>query len=375
MQADLVLARHKKDHGAYPRRMAMVLWGTDNLKSEGGPIAQALWLIGAEPRFDSFGRLAGANLIPLETIGRPRVDVVITLSGIFRDLLPLQTRLLAEASLLAAKADEPAAMNPIRAHALAYSIEHGIDLEAAALRVFSNASGTYGANVNQLIEAGTWQDENELADVYTKRKSFAYGVDGQPVAREALLGSILSGVDACYQNIESIELGITSVDHYFDTLGGISSAIKRAGGGDVTVYVGDQTTGKGKVRTLSEQVALETRTRTLNPKWFEAMLTHGYEGVRQIESQVSNTLGWSATTGQVEAWVYKRMTETFMLDETMRRRLSELNPKASAKLVNRLIEARDRNYWTPDEETWKALCAAGDEMEDRAEGIGLEAAV
>ncbi len=373
-QADRVIARHLQDHGVPPKRLAMVLWGTDNLKSEGGPIAQALWLIGAKPRFDGFGRLAGADLIELEELGRPRIDVVITLSGIFRDLLPLQTKLLAEACLKAAQADEPLEMNPVRAHALAYMAEHNCSIETAAMRVFSNAAGAYGSNVNMLIDAGTWNDGDELAETYTRRKSFAYGVDGRPVQQESLLGAILKDVDAAYQNIESIELGITSVDHYFDTLGGISRAIKRAGGGDVTVYVGDQTCGTGKVRSLSEQVALETRTRMLNPKWYEAMLAHGYEGVRQIESHVTNTLGWSATTGQVQPWVYRTLTETFMLDEAMRRRLSELNPKASAKLVNRLIEASERKYWTPDEKTWDALRAAGDEIEDRVEGIIAEVA-
>ncbi|GGB33705.1 magnesium chelatase subunit H [Roseibium aquae] len=373
-QAELLMSRYVKDTGALPKRIAMVLWGTDNLKTEGGPIAQALWLIGAKPRFDSFGRLAGADLIPLAELGRARVDLVITLSGIFRDLLPLQTKLLAEACLKAAKADEPENMNPIRAHALAFMEQQGCDIETASLRVFSNAAGAYGSNVNLLVESGAWQEDGELADTYTKRKSFAYGIDGQPVQQEALLTAVLKETQSAYQNLESVELGVTSVDHYFDMLGGITSAIKKAGGGDAAVYVGDQTTGSGKVRSLSEQVALETRTRMLNPKWYEAMLDHGYEGVRQIESHVTNTLGWSATTGQVDPWVYKTLTETYMLDETMRKRLAELNPKASAKLVNRLIEAGDRNYWTPDEDMWEALRAAGDEIEDRVEGIGVEEA-
>ncbi|MTH98797.1 magnesium chelatase subunit H [Roseibium sp. RKSG952] len=373
-QAELLIDRHVKDHGAPPRRMAMVLWGTDNLKSEGGPIGQALWLIGAAPRFDSFGRLSGADLIPLQDLGRPRIDLVITLSGIFRDLLPMQTRLLAEACFKAASADEPEEMNPVRAHALAYASQHGCSLQDAALRVFSNASGAYGSNVNMLIESGAWAEDDELAETYSKRKSFAYGVDGKPVARADLLEAVLKDTDMAYQNLDSVELGVTSIDHYFDMLGGLSSAIRKAGGKRVAVYVGDQTCGQAKVRTLSEQVALETRTRMLNPKWYEAMLDHGYEGVRQIESHVTNTLGWSATTGQVDPWVYRTLTETFMLDEDMRKRLSELNPKASAKLVNRLIEAGDRNYWTPDEDTWDALRAAGDELEDRVEGIGVEAA-
>ena len=371
-QAQRLIDRYIKDHGELPRSVALVLWGTDTMKTEGAPIAQALALIGAKPRFDGFGRLAGADLIPLEELGRPRIDVTMTLSGIFRDLLPLHTKLLAEASLLAAQADEALDQNAIRANALAYAEERKCDLETAALRVFSNASGAYGSNVNLLIDSGAWEGEDEIADTYSNRKCFAYGVNGKAVKQPELLKTILRGVDVSYQNIDSVEVSITSVDHYFDTLGGISRAVKQAGGKDLPVYVGDQTSGTGKVRALSEQVALETRTRTLNPKWYEALLDHGYEGVRQIENHVTNTFGWSATTGQVEPWVYQNLTESFVLDETMRRRLADLNPKASAKLANRLIEAGERNYWTPDEETWAALRAAGDELEDRVEGIIVE---
>ncbi|WP_187972624.1 magnesium chelatase subunit H [Aquibium microcysteis] len=373
-QATLLVERHVKDKGALPECIALVLWGTDTMKTEGAPIGQALALIGARPRFDSYGRLAGADLIPLAELGRPRIDVMMTLSGIFRDLMPLQTKLLAEASLLAAEADEPLERNFVRKHALAYAAEKGCGIEEAALRVFSNAAGAYGSNVNMMVESGCWEDEDELAEAYSRRKCFAYGRDGKPVKRPELMGAILKDVDAAYQNLESVELGITTIDHYFDTLGGISRAVRRASGGDVPVYVGDQTRGQGKVRTLSEQVALETRTRTLNPKWYEGLLAHGYEGVRQIEAHVTNTFGWSATTGQVAPWVYQNMAETFVLDETMRRRMADLNPRAASKLAGRLIEATDRAYWTPDAATLDALRAAGDELEDRVEGVGVEAA-
>ncbi len=373
-QAERLVARHLADNGRLPESLAMVLWGTDNLKSEGGPIGQALALIGAVPRFDSYGRLSGAALKPLADLGRPRIDVMMTLSGIFRDLLPLQTRLLAEAALLAATADEPEEQNFVRKHSLAYAAAHGCDLETAALRVFSNAAGAYGSNVNMLVDSSAWNDEDELAEAYTRRKCFAYGRDGQPVKRAELLTSILSDVEAAYQNIESVELGITTVDHYFDTLGGISRAMKRASGEAVPVYVGDQTRGAGKVRTLAEQVSLEARTRTLNPKWYEGLLAHGYEGVRQIEAHVTNTLGWSATTGQVAPWIYQNVAETFVLDPEMRRRIAELNPKAAAKIAGRLIEANDRSYWSPDAATLDALRQAGDELEDRVEGVGVEAA-
>jgi len=349
------------------------LWGSDNIKSDGTQIAQALALIGATPRFDSFGRLSGADLIPLHVLGRPRIDVIMTLSGIFRDLLPLQTKMLAEAAFKAAAADEDPEWNYVRANALAHMAETGVDLETAALRIFSNAEGAYGSNVNQLVDSSAFDQEDELADAYEARKSFAYGRNGKPTQNQQLLKKVLSKVELAYQNLESVELGVTTVDHYFDTLGGISRAVKRARDGEnIPVYISDHTKGTGKVRHLSDQVALETRSRSLNPKFYEALLDHGAEGVRQLEAHVTNTLGWSATTGQVDPWVYQRITETFVLDEVMRERLAALNPTASSRMANRLLEATDRAYWTPDVATIAALQSAADALEDRMEGIAAQ---
>ncbi len=372
--ASHLLDRHLQSGATFPESLAMVLWGTDNLKSEGAAIAQALALMGARPRIDGYGRVAGAELIPLEELGRPRVDVVITLSGIFRDLLPLQIRMLAEAAWLASDADEPIEHNFVRKHSLAHQAEHGCDLETASLRVFSNAEGAYGANVNQLVDGGAWTDPDELAEVFERRKGFAYGIKGPPVASRELLKSALAGVELTYQNLESAELGVTDIDHYVDALGGMSRSVARARGEAAPVYILDSTRGQPKVRTLSEQVELETRTRTLNPEWYEAMLEHGFEGVRNIESHVTNTLGWSATTGQVAPWVYQRISETFVLDPEMRARLTSLNPKASARVADRLMEACDRDFWQPDEATLAALREASDEIEDRLEGLMVAAA-
>ncbi len=373
-QAARLIERGVVDAGRIPETIAMVLWGTDNLKSEGAQIAQALALMGARPRFDSYGRLAGAELIALDELAHPRIDVIATLSGVFRDLLPLQTRMLAEAALLASTADEPIERNFIRKHTLAHQSDHGCDVETAALRVFSNAEGAYGANVNLMIDGGAWTDPNELADCFERQKGFAYGVKGTPVRQAAILASALKTVDCAYQNLESVELGITTIDQYVDALGGISRAVTRAKGEAAPVYIGDQTQGAGKVRSLQEQVALETRTRMLNPAWTEALLKHGYEGVRQIEGHLTTTMGWSATTGEVDAWVYQRIGETYVLDAEMRERLAALNPKAAARVANRLIEAADRHYWTPDAATMAALHAASDDLEDRLEGVVAVAA-
>jgi magnesium chelatase subunit H len=277
--------------------------------------------------------------------------------------------MLAEAAFLAASADEPIEMNFVRKHVLDYQRATGCDLETAALRVFSNADGAYGANVNQLIDSGAWAEEDELADAYEARKCFAFGRNGKAVRQSAVLQDSLKRVDLAYQNVESVELGVTTIDHYVDTLGGISRAVKRAKGVEAPVYIGDQTTGKAKVRTLAEQVTLETRTRTLNPRWYEGQLKAGYEGVRQIEAQVTNTMGWSATTGQVSPWVYQQISETYVLDAEMRKRLAQLNPIASARMAKRLLEACDRKYWAPDDATLQALRQASDELEDRLEGV------
>jgi magnesium chelatase subunit H len=362
-----------RTHDGLPKTVALVLWGSDNIKSNGGPIAQALSLMGAKPRFDANGRLCGADLISLEQLGRARIDVVITLSGIFRDLLPLQTKMLADAALQCAMADEPLEMNPIRAHALAFSQAQNCSLEIAALRVFSNSEGAYGSNVNQLVDSSAFKDDGDFADAYQARKSFAYSKDGEASQQSQLLQDTLKNVELAYQNLESVELGVTTVDHYFDTLGGIAAAVKRAKGGvETPVYIGDQTRGGGQVRTLREQVALETRARSLNPKFYEPLLQHGHEGVRAIEAHITNTVGWSATTGKVDEWVYQELSETFVLDEDMRNRLSALNPQASMRMANRLLEASDRAYWKPDETTLAALQSAADAIEDQLEGIAAE---
>jgi magnesium chelatase subunit H len=279
----------------------------------------------------------------------------------------MQIRLLAEASFLAASADEPVEQNFIRQHALAFMAEHpGSDLECASLRVFGNTEGAYGANVNHLIDSSCWDNENELGDAFTQRKGFAYGREGRPVRNTAVLHSALASVSLTYQNLDSVELGVTSIDTYFDTLGGISRAVlqaKHQRDGNAAeappVFIGDQTQGEGVVRSLTEQVALETRSRMLNPKWHESMLQHGYEGVRQIEAHLTNTMGW----------LYQQLAQTFVLDPAMRERMAQLNPTASAKVANRLLEATRRQYWQPDAETMTALLRAGEELEDRLEGI------
>ncbi len=370
-RAEQLLARAVADSGALPETVAVVLWGTDNMKSEGAPLAQVMSMMGVVPRFDSVGRLTGARLLPLAQLGRPRVDVVITLSGIFRDLLPLQVRLLAEASLICAQADEDPEQNFIRKHALATMADTGCDLPTAALRVFSNADGTYGSNVNLLIDTGKWQSEDELADMFVQRKGFAYGTDGRPTAQPALMKRALGSATLSFQGLDSVDLGATDIDQYVESLGGMTRVIAQQRGENPAVYVGDFNGAKGKVRSLSEQVELESRTKILNPRWYESQLNYGYEGVRNIAGHMITTFGWSATggAGTVPQWVYAEVSKTFVLDEEMRNRMASMNPDAASGLAQRLLEATDRGFWTPDDATLEALREAAAELEDRLEGV------
>ncbi|MEL7433229.1 MAG: magnesium chelatase subunit H, partial [Chloroflexota bacterium] len=340
-----MIARLVREQGSIPETIAMVLWGTDNLKSDCEGVAQVLALVGARAITDELGKVSDVELIPLDQLRRPRIDVVVTVSGIFRDLLHHQMNLLDKAIRMAAEADEPLDQNFVRKHSLAHAQELGISLDEAATRVYSNAPGTYGANVNHLVESSNWEDDSELADAFMQRKSFAYtGRGGWRDARNVMEQS-LGTVNATFQNIDSFELGISDIDHYYEYLGGVTKSVEKMRGERPPVMVADAMSLGERISSLERMVRLESRAKLLNPKWFEAMLNHGYEGVREIETRVSNTYGWSATTNAVEGWVYDDIATTFVLDEAMQQRLREANPHATAAITKRLLEAQARGYW------------------------------
>ncbi len=186
-----------------------------------------------------------------------------------------------------------------------------------------------------------------------------------------MLESALATVDATFQNIDSFELGISDIDHYYENLGGVTKSVERLRGTRPPVLVADAISTTGRLSSLEQMVRLEARTKLLNPKWFEAMLAHGYEGVREIETRVGNTYGWSATTGAVEGWVYQGVAETFLLDEALRERMAGLNLHATAALARRLLEANDRGFWDADPATLAALQDIYGDLEDRLEGVAV----
>jgi len=376
---DQMLARLVVEQGSLPESIAMVLWGTDNLKSNCEGVAQALILLGARTKNDELGNVADVELIPLEELGRPRIDVVMTVSGIFRDLLHHQMNLLDRAVRMAAQADEPIEMNFVRKHAQEQAVEFGLTVGEAATRVFCNAPGVYGANVNHLIENSNWENDDELSEMFLTRKSFSFnasgnnstGQNGEWHNARQLMESSLTKVQATFQNIDSFELGISDVDHYYEYLGGVSKSVEKLSGERPPVLVADAMSNGERLASLEQMVRLESRTKLLNPKWYESMMEHGYEGVREIENRVSNTYGWSATTESVDGWVYDDIAATFLMDEQMRDRMAQANPHATSNIARRLLEAASRGFWEADDDLIDQLRDIYGELEDQMEGVGV----
>ncbi|ELR98632.1 magnesium chelatase subunit H [Gloeocapsa sp. PCC 73106] len=369
---DRLLERQKQENGGkYPETIASVLWGTDNIKTYGESLAQILWMVGVKPFPDALGRVNKLQLVSLEELGRPRIDVVVNCSGVFRDLFINQMNLLDQAVKLAAEADEPLEMNYVRKHALAQAEELGINLREAATRVFSNASGSYSSNVNLAVENSTWEEESELQQMFLKRKSFAFNSDnpGMMGQNREIFESALKTAEVTFQNLDSSEISLTDVSHYFDSDPTKVIANLRNDGKTPAAYIADTTTANAQVRSLSETVRLDARTKLLNPKWYEGMLNHGYEGVRELSKRLVNTMGWSATAGAVDNWVYEEANTTFIEDQQMCQRLLNLNPHSFRKIVGTLLEVNGRGYWETSETNLDRLRELYQQIEDRIEGV------
>ncbi|MEN9229529.1 MAG: magnesium chelatase subunit H [Thermostichus sp. DG02_5_bins_236] len=365
-----LLAREMSVNGGkYPETISVVLWGTDNIKTYGESLAQVLCLLGVRPKPDALGRVNKVELIPLEELGRPRIDVVVNCSGVFRDLFVNQMDLIDRAVKLAAEAVEPLEQNFIRKHALAQAEEMGLTVSQAATRVFSNASGSYSSNVNLAVENSSWENESELREMYLSRKSFAFGSNLPNQQMRQLFESSLKTVDVTFQNLDSSEISLTDVSHYFDSDPTKLVQGLRKDGKSPSAYMADTTTPNAQIRTLSETVRLDARTKLLNPKWYEGMLKHGYEGVREIAKRLVNTSGWSATAGAVDNWVYEETNETFIKDEAMRQRLMNLNPHSFRRIVGSLLEVNGRGYWETSQANIERLQELYQEIEDKIEGI------
>ena len=272
---------------------------------------------------------------------------------------------------MAAEADEPVEMNFVRKHALEQAEEMDISIRDAAARVFSNSAGSYSANVGLAIENGGWENEEQLQEQFLSRKGFAFNADkpGMMEAQAELFKKALSKVDVTFQNLDSSEISITDVSHYYDSDPTKVVESLRNDRKKPISLMADTTTANAQVRTLSETVRLDARTKLLNPKFYEGMLSTGYEGVREIQKRLRNTMGWSATAGEVDNFVFEDANDVFINDPAMQERLLETNPNAFRDMVTTFLEANGRGYWDTSEENIERLQQLYSDVEDRIEGV------
>ncbi|MFJ9039668.1 cobaltochelatase subunit CobN [Streptomyces sp. NPDC102406] len=356
--ADSLIERYRTDNnGEYPTSVGLSLWGTSAMRTAGDDIAEALALLGIRPVWDDASRrVTGLEAIPYEELNRPRIDVTLRISGFFRDAFPHTIGLLDDAVRLAASLDEPAEHNHVRAHTQADLAEHG-DERRATTRIFGSRPGTYGAGILQLIDSRDWRTDADLAEVYTVWGGYAYGrgLDGKSARSE--METAYKRIAVAAKNTDTREHDIADSDDYFQYHGGMVATVRALRGTAPEAYIGDSTRPETvRTRTLVEETSRVFRARVVNPKWIEAMRRHGYKGAFELAATVDYLFGYDATTGVIADWMYDKLTETYVLDETNRRFLSEANPWALHGIAERLLEAESRGMWEkPDPQVLAAL--------------------
>ncbi|MEM7600098.1 MAG: cobaltochelatase subunit CobN, partial [Verrucomicrobiota bacterium] len=363
--ADALLERHRQETGEYPRTLALVIWGTSNMRTGGDDLAQALWLWGCEPVWDeSSGRVVDFEIVPVNLLGRPRVDVLLRVSGFFRDAFGESMRLLATVPKRLAELDEPPELNPLRAsylHDLEEWRSMGFDgneaKDRACLRVFSSPPGAYGAGLLPLIDAGNWESKDDLAAVFCRWGNHAYDASGESSEQEALLQQRLSEIEVVHQNQDNREHDILDSDDYFQFHGGLHAAIESLRGDAPMSYHGDSSLpDRPKVRTLREEFVRVVRSRVLNPKWIEGMREHGYKGAFEIAATVDYLFGYDATTDVAESQHYEEMADRLLLDPEQQKFFKRHNPRALQESIERMLEAADRELWSnPNSDTIQNL--------------------
>jgi cobaltochelatase CobN len=348
--ADSLLARFREDTGEWPASVGLSVWGTAAMRTSGDDIAEALALLGVRPCWDEASRrVTGLEVISAGELGRPRIDVVVRISGFFRDAFPHVVTLLDDAVTLVAGLDEDPADNMLRAHVLADVARHE-DLRRATSRVFGSPPGTYGAGLLALMDSRSWRDDADLAEVYALWGGHAYGrgLDGR-AAREDMEAAYRR-IAVAVKNTDTREHDIADSDDYYQYHGGMVAAVRALTGRAPRAYVGDNTRPDYvRTRSLVEESARVFRSRVVNPRWIAAMKRHGYKGAFELAATVDYLFGWDATTGVVTDWMYEQLSACYVLDPDTRKFLQTSNPWALRSITERLLEAAERGLWAAPE--------------------------
>jgi len=355
--ADSLLERYRTDHGEWPRSVGLSVWGTSAMRNSGDDIAEVLALLGVRPIWDDASRrVVNQEVISLDELARPRIDVTVRISGFFRDAFPHVVTMLDDAVRLVAGLDEPCEQNFVRAHVQADLEIHG-DERRSTTRIFGSKPGTYGAGLLQVIDNRNWRDDADLAQVYTTWGGFAYGrdLDGRPAAED--MSMQYRRIVVAAKNLDSREHDIADSDDYFQYHGGMIATVRALTGQAPTAYIGDNTRFDSvRTRTLTEETARVFRARVVNPRWMAAMRRHGYKGAFEMAATVDYLFGYDATAGVMADWMYEQLTESYVLDPENRKFMNESNPWALHGMAERLLEAAGRGMWeNPDPATLAGL--------------------
>ncbi|MDI2125781.1 cobaltochelatase subunit CobN [Yinghuangia seranimata] len=368
--ADSLLAKYREETGTWPSSVGLSVWGTSAMRTSGDDVGEVLALLGVRPVWDDASRrVTGLEPIPLEELGRPRIDVTVRISGFFRDAFPHVVLLLDDAVRLAAGLEESDEDNHVRAHVRANLAEHGDERRATA-RVFGSRPGAYGAGLLPLIDARTWRDDADLAEVYATWGGYAYGRGLDGVFAREDMERAYRRIAVAAKNTDTREHDIADSDDYFQYHGGMVAAVRALTGTAPAAYIGDSTMPDAvRTRTLEQETARVFRARVVNPRWIEAMRKHGYKGAFELAATVDYLFGYDATTGVVQDWMYEKLAAEYVLDPANREFMRGANPWALRGIAERLIEAADRGLWAkPDAATLDGLREAYLEVEGDLEG-------
>jgi cobaltochelatase CobN len=364
--ADALLRRHVERTGSYPESVALVVWGTSNMRTGGDDIAEVFHLLGVRPRWDEANRrVLGVEAVSLNDLGRPRIDVTVRISGLFRDAFPNLVKLLNDAVSLVGRLDEPLDRNFVRAHlardvaALSRSLPLEEAERRARLRVFGSKPGAYGAGLLPLIDGGNWKTDADLAEVYLAWGGFAYTGTEEGDGREErdAFRLRLGSTQVVAQNQDNREHDLFDSDDYFQFHGGAVAAVRALSGRAPEAYLGDTSRPDAvKARTLREEACRVFRSRVINPKWLAGVMRHGYKGAVEMAATVDYLFGYDATAEVIDDWMYERLAEAYLFDEAISAFLRRSNPWAERAMAERLLEAADRGLWeSPDPATLDRL--------------------
>ncbi|MFT5445339.1 MAG: cobaltochelatase CobN [Gammaproteobacteria bacterium] len=354
--ATLLIEQYRQDHGEWPERMALSAWGTANMRTGGDDIAQALALMGVQPTWEvSSRRVTGFEIMPLDLLDRPRVDVTLRISGFFRDAFPAQIALFDSAARAVAALDEDPAHNPLAARVKRDSqdlIDTGIDetsaQQRAGFRVFGSQPGAYGAGLQALIDEKGWQSADDLARAYVAWGGYAYGNGAEGDAEHGLFERRLCAVQAVIHNQDNREHDLLDSDDYYQFEGGMTAAVTLLANKRPKVYHNDHSRPhRPVIRSLEEEIARVVRARVVNPKWIEGVMRHGYKGAFEMAATVDYLFAFSATTGAVGDHHFDAVYEAYLEDDRVREFLANNNPAALGEIADRLLEAQERGLWTP----------------------------